>query len=75
MSKVTTIKEMNLNGTKDGKITVSIVAEPYGEGSPSVASIGISLQAKSDEPDWKVHIPKDNLDEVILALQKAKESL
>ena len=75
MSNATTIKEMNLDGTKNGKITVSIVAEPYGEGSSSVASIGISLQAKSDEPDWKVHIPKNNLDDVISALQEVQKSL
>ncbi|MFK5976012.1 MAG: hypothetical protein QM493_05855 [Sulfurovum sp.] len=75
MSNATTIKEINLNGTKDGKITVSIVAEPYGANSPSVASIGIALQSKSDEPDWKVHIPKENLEDVISALQEVKKSL
>ncbi len=75
MSNSTTIKEMHLDGTKNGKITVSILAEPYGVSSPSVASIGIALQSKSDEPDWKVHIPKENLDEVILALQEVKKSL
>jgi len=75
MSSATVIKEMDLSGTKDGKISVSIVKEPYGENSPSVASIGIALQSKSDEPDWKVHIPKDNLDEVISALQEVQKSL
>lgn len=74
-TETTTIQEMSLSGTNDGKITVSIITEPYGESSPSVASIGISLQSKSDEPDWKVHIPKDNLEDVISALQKVKESL
>jgi len=75
MSSATTIKEMDLSGTKDGKISVSVIKEPYGENSPSVASIGISLQSKSDEPDWKVHIPKDNLDDVISALQEVQKSL
>lgn len=73
--KVTKIDEMTLSGTKDGKITISTVAEPYGAGSASVASIGISLQAGATEPDWKVHLPKENIDAVIAALQEAKKSL
>ena len=72
---VTNIDEMILSGTKDGKITVTTVSEPYGTKSESVASIGISLQANATEPDWKVHIPKANIDAVISALNKAKESL
>ena len=72
---VTMIEEMNLSGTENGKITVTTVAEPYGEGSASVASIGVSLQSNADEPDWKVHLPKENIDAVIAALEKAKESL
>jgi hypothetical protein len=73
--KVTPVAEMNLSGTKDGKITVTTIEEPYGSNSENVASIGISLQADAQEPDWKVHIPKANIDEVINALQKAKEYL
>jgi hypothetical protein len=73
--KTTTIEEMGLHGTKNGKITVTTVEEPYGAGSASVASIGIALQANADEPDWKVHLPKENIDSVIAALQKAKEQL
>ena len=72
---VTNIAEMNLSGTQDGKITITTIAEPYGPESESVASIGISLQAGADEPDWKVHIPKANIDAVISALQEAKKSL
>jgi hypothetical protein len=72
---VTTVDEIILNGTKDGKITVTTIAEPYGEGSESVASIGIFLQAGTKDPDWKVHIPKANIDAVITALQEAKKSL
>ena len=72
---VTHIDEMTLSGTKDGKISITTVAEPYGPKSESVVSIGISLQAGAEEPDWKVHIPKANIDAVIVALQKAKESL
>ena len=72
---VTNIAEMDLSGTKDGKITVTTVLEPYGVKSESVASIGISLQSGAAEPDWKVHIPKANIDAVIAALQEAKKSL
>jgi len=75
MSGTTTnIEEMVLSGTK-GKITVTTIAEPYGPKSESVASIGISLNADASEPEWKVHIPKANIDQVIEALQKAKETI
>ena len=69
------IAKMDLDGTKSGKITVSIIDEPYGKGSNSIASIGIVLQDSSSEPDWKVHLPKANLDAIIDALQKAKAQL
>ena len=72
---ITKVDEMVLSGTKDGKISISTIQQPYGEKSESVASIGIFLQASSEEPDWKVHIPKANIDAVILALQEAKKSL
>ena len=73
--KVTEIAQMNLSGTDNGKITVTTIEEPYGAGSESVASIGIALGANAQEPDWKVHIPKANIDTVIEALKKAKENL
>ncbi len=73
--KTTTIEELPLSGTKDGKISIAVVEQPYGTESESVVSIGISLQADAAEPDWKVHLPKANIDAVIAALQKAKESL
>jgi len=69
------IEEVALSGTKDGKITVTVVEQPYGPESDSVVSIGISLQEDAAEPDWKVHLPKANIDAVIAALQKAKEKL
>jgi len=72
---VTKIDEMILSGTKDGKISITTVEQPYGENSESVASIGISLQAGAEEPDWKVHIPKANIDDVISALQEAQKRL
>ena len=64
-----------LSGTKKGVISVTKIDEPYGEGSASVASVasvGISLAGNANEPEWKVHIPLDNLDEVIKALQALK---
>ncbi len=61
-----------LHGTKKGIISISKLEEPYGEGSETVASIGISLAGKSSEPDWKVHIPLENLDEVIAVLNTLK---
>jgi len=73
--KVTEVAQMPLSGTTDGKITVDIIETPYGEGSESVASIGITLQSEAKEPDWKVHIPKANIDAVIDALEKAKKAL
>jgi hypothetical protein len=61
-----------LSGTKKGVISVTKIDEPYGSGSATVASIGISLTGNVDEPAWKVHIPLDNLEEVIKALQALK---
>ena len=76
MSQLTkVVDEFALNGTEDGKIEVGILKEPYGEGSESVASIGIFLNGDANEPNWKVHLPKENIDAVIAALQKAKEEL
>ena len=72
---VKAVSDMTLSGTKDGKISIATIEKPYGEGSESVVSIAISLQSKSQEPDWKVHIPKANIDEVIEALSRAKEEL
>jgi hypothetical protein len=61
-----------LSGTKKGVISVTKLENPYGEDSGTVASIGISLAGKADSPEWKVHIPLDNLDEVIEALTALK---
>jgi len=72
---ITKVDEMTLSGTKNGKISITTVTQPYGPKSESVASIGISLQADAKEPDWKVHIPKANIDAVIAALIEAKKSL
>jgi hypothetical protein len=60
---------ISLNSTKKGVISVTKIERPYGEDSAPVASIGISLTGDAESPEWKVHIPMDNLDEVIKALQ------
>ncbi len=65
-------KTIELSGTKNGVISVTKLEKPYGEESAPVASIGISLNGDANEPEWKVHIPLDNLDEVIEALKALK---
>ena len=70
----TKIKEFTLAGTKKGLISVAHVTEPYGEGSHPVVSIGISLKGDSENPDWKSHIPYENIDDLITALQEAKKN-
>ncbi|WP_297440580.1 hypothetical protein [Sulfurimonas sp.] len=65
-------KTISLSGTKKGVISITKLEEPYGKDSGTVASIGISLAGNAQEPEWKVHIPMDNLDEVIKALQELK---
>ena len=60
---------INLSGTKRGIISVEKIDEPYGKGSHSVASIGINLKGDASDPAWKVHIPLENVEEVIKALQ------
>jgi hypothetical protein len=71
--KNTILKTFKLAGTKDGTISVSNIDEPYGKDSISVVSIGISLKGDINEPDWKAHIPYENLDDLIDALNEAKE--
>ncbi len=63
---------ISLDGTKNGVISVTKIDEPYGKGSGTVASIGISLSGDSENPEWKVHLPLTNLDDVISALQALK---
>lgn len=65
-------KIISLSGTKKGVISVTKIDKPYGKESGSVASIGISLVGNENEPEWKVHIPLENIDEVIKALEELK---
>lgn len=70
MSTTTQIETIQLAGTKKGTISVANITEPYGAGTDTVTSIGISLVG--DDVEWKVHIPKENIDALIAALEKAK---
>ena len=63
---------ITLSGTKKGVISITKIEEPYGKDSAPVASIGISLTGNAEEPEWKVHLPMDNLDSVIEALTALK---
>jgi len=65
-------KVIPLSGTKNGVISITKIDEPYGKGSATVASIGVSLSGDTENPEWKVHIPLENLDEVIKALSELK---
>ena len=67
------IKSFGLAGTKEGVISVMNLEEPYGAGSSSVTSIGISLKGNTANPDWKAHIPYENLDDLIDALVEARK--
>jgi hypothetical protein len=65
-------KTIPLSGTKNGVISVKKIEEPYGAGSGTVASVGISLSGDAESPEWKVHIPLENVDDVIKALSELK---
>jgi len=67
------LKSFKLAGTKTGTISVSHIEEPYGQDSAAVVSIGISLKGNISDPDWKAHIPYENLDDLIAALNQAKK--
>jgi len=71
--KNTVLKTFPLADTKKGVISVSHLEEPYGTGSFPVVSIGISLKGEDKDPDWKAHIPYENLDQLIESLQVAKK--
>lgn len=65
------IKTIKLQGSKSGKISIANMSNPYGMGSDDVVSIGICL--KDDLPEWKVHIPYENLEELIKVLEQIKK--
>ncbi|MBD3841129.1 MAG: hypothetical protein IE909_04470 [Campylobacterales bacterium] len=70
MSQTILIDSIELDGTKNGTISIAKIDNPYGEGTNSVASIGVALDGQ--EVEWKVHIPLSNIDQLIQALEKVK---
>ncbi len=68
----TEIATMKLPHTRSGAISIAHIEKPYGEFSSPVVSIGVSMEG-DDDHDWKVHVPYESLDEVISALQKARD--
>ncbi|MBZ7985876.1 hypothetical protein AVANS14531_05955 [Campylobacter sp. Cr9] len=69
--KAELISSILLKGTQSGKISLANIKNPYGEGSSEVLSIAICL--KENEPEWKIHVPYENLDELIIALQSISD--
>jgi len=69
--KTVEIRTMKLAHTKNGTISIAHLEQPYGESSSPVASIAIALDG--GESDWKVHIPYENLEAVIKALEEAQD--
>ncbi|EAH8299486.1 hypothetical protein ACLH6Q_000558 [Campylobacter fetus] len=61
-------KVIALEGTKKGSILVAHIDEPYGKDSKPIILKG------DNEPDWKVHIPYENLDELIDVLNEIKKA-
>ncbi|WP_345974997.1 hypothetical protein [Sulfurimonas sp. HSL3-7] len=68
--KIVDITTLDLAHTTDGKISVVHIERPYGEHSSPVVSVGISVSGEDQE--WKVHIPYENLDDLINALNLAR---
>jgi hypothetical protein len=66
MKKLNSIK---LNSAPKGEITLWDYEHPYGDKSEPVVVIGVSLK-EGEMPEWKVHIPYANLDELIKKLQE-----
>ncbi|EAH4571727.1 hypothetical protein CAMP5118_02370 [Campylobacter sp. LMG 7929] len=66
-------KTIELHGSKSGEISLCNLSNPYGVGSNDVLSIGVALK-KENGIDWKVHIPYENLKDLILALQEIEKN-
>ena len=58
---------------KNAWITVKRVDNPYGEGTESVISLGCTLKGDLENPTWKVHIPVNLIEDVVLALKLARD--
>ena len=67
-------KVISLASSDKGVISITKIEKPYGEDSKPVVSIGISLNGDAENPDWKAHIPVENVDEVCAALKEVANS-
>jgi len=67
----TEIASVSLAHTKDGVISIAHIEQPYGEYSSPVVSVVISLDGQGE--DWKIHVPYENLDELIKGLEAARD--
>jgi hypothetical protein len=50
-------------------ITLKLIKQPYGKESDPVISLGCTLKSDVENPTWKVHIPLNILNDVIIALK------
>jgi len=66
------IATIHLPNSRYGEISIAHIEQPYGDFSSPVVSIGISMEG-DDDHDWKVHLPYEKLDEIIKALEKARD--
>jgi hypothetical protein len=55
----------------DAYIVVKRIHEPYGNVGEEVVSIGCTLKGNVENPTWKVHVPIDLIDDVIMAIKFA----
>ena len=67
-------KVIPLANTQNGVISVTKLEKPYGNDSKPVVSIGISLNGDVENPDWKAHIPLENVDELCKIVQEVANS-
>ncbi len=63
-------KTIPLASNDKGVISIAKIEKPYGEGSKPVVSIGISLNGDAENPDWKAHIPLENIEDVCAAVKE-----
>lgn len=71
MAQIIKIKNLHLAHTKEGKISISHIEQPYGHYSEPIVRLSISLH--EDEKATSLDIPYDNLDDIINSMSKAKE--
>ena len=67
-------KVIPLANTDRGVITITKIEQPYGKESKPVVSVGISLNGDADNPDWKAHIPLENIEDVCTAIKEVAKS-